>query len=217
LPLLLDSIRLQNIPNLEVIVADANSTDRTREIAKKYGCKIVEGGLPAKGRNMGVKESKGELLIFVDSDVILPPNFLKNAVKEFNYKKLDVAGTLQNPSPIQGKVRFNYKIIYSLANQFMLVIKGVKPHMQVCMFSKREIHDKINGFDEKIVYAEDSNYAERAGKVGKFGILKNEKVLISPRRFEGNLSSALKYALMSIARLSGYEFHEDKTKIRYFR
>lgn len=217
LPLLLGSIKSQDFQNLEIIVADANSTDRTIEIAMNFGCKVVRGGLPAKGRNAGARESRGDLLIFVDADVVFPPNFLKGALKEFNEKKFDVAGTLQNPSLIDGKFNLNYKIMFSIANRFMLVMKNVKPHMHMCMFSKKWVHEKINGFDESIVYAEDSHYAERAGKAGKFGMIKNGKVFVSPRRFENNVYLALKCGLMNLARLGGYEFYENKTKVRHFK
>ncbi len=60
LPKLLRSIKEQDFKEeLEIIVADANSEDKTREIAKKFSCKIVEGGLPAKARNEGAKIAKG--------------------------------------------------------------------------------------------------------------------------------------------------------------
>ena len=55
LPVLLDSIKEQDFDDYEIIVADANSTDKTVEIAKDYGCIVVEGGLPAVGRNNGAK------------------------------------------------------------------------------------------------------------------------------------------------------------------
>ena len=51
LPLLLEAIKKQKVDgNLEIIVADAGSQDRTIEIARDFGCKIVPGGLPARGR-----------------------------------------------------------------------------------------------------------------------------------------------------------------------
>ena len=46
LPKLLESIKSQDFTDYEVIVADAQSNDNTREIAKEYGCVVVEGGLP---------------------------------------------------------------------------------------------------------------------------------------------------------------------------
>ena len=55
LPVLLESIKEQSFDDYEVIVADANSTDKTREIAKEYGCIVVDGGLPAVGRNNGAR------------------------------------------------------------------------------------------------------------------------------------------------------------------
>ncbi len=61
LPKLLSCIKKQTYKDCEIIVADANSRDRTKETAKKYGCKIVKsGGLPAIGRNNGAKAAKGD-------------------------------------------------------------------------------------------------------------------------------------------------------------
>ncbi|HFX18021.1 MAG TPA: glycosyltransferase family 2 protein, partial [Flavobacteriales bacterium] len=53
LPLLAKSLLSQTFKNYVVIIADANSTDKTREIAKSYGFKIIEGGMPHEGRNAG--------------------------------------------------------------------------------------------------------------------------------------------------------------------
>src|SRR3989344_4482953 len=101
LPLLLDSIREQNFNDYEIIVSDAGSKDNTINIAKKYGCIIVGGGLVSKGRNNGAKVANGDILLFLDSDTILQPSFLGNALKEFKEKRLGIAGF--PPMPINGK------------------------------------------------------------------------------------------------------------------
>jgi len=68
LPFLLSSIKEQNFKDYEIILSDAGSEDRTIEIAKSYGCRVVKGGLPAKGRNQGARAAAGDLLLFLDSD-----------------------------------------------------------------------------------------------------------------------------------------------------
>ena len=84
LPLLLKEIKKQNSADYEIIVADAGSEDKTIEIAKNYGCKIIPGGLPARGRNEGAKIAQGDIFLFMDADnIFLPPEFLKNLLEEF--------------------------------------------------------------------------------------------------------------------------------------
>ena len=58
LPKLLRSIHGQHFKDMEVIVADAGSKDKTVQIAKAHGCKITPGGLPGKGRNEGARLRK---------------------------------------------------------------------------------------------------------------------------------------------------------------
>lgn len=78
LPKLLKSIKKQNFCDYEIIVADADSIDRTKEIAQKYRAKVVKGGMPGRGRNAGAKVAKGEVLLFLDADVLLPQIFFKH-------------------------------------------------------------------------------------------------------------------------------------------
>jgi GT2 family glycosyltransferase len=49
---------------------------------------------------------------------------------------------------------------------------------------KKEIFEKVKGFDESIKFAEDHNFVRRIRKIGKFGVLRSAKILSSPRRFE---------------------------------
>ena len=98
LPLLLESIKKQDFSDYEIIAADAGSEDKTLEIAKDYGCKIVAGGLPARGRNQGAKAARGDLLLFLDADVILPEKTFGKILEEFNRRKLDIATFCLLPS-----------------------------------------------------------------------------------------------------------------------
>ena len=70
----------QNLIDLEIIIVDSGSTDNSIEILKKYKDKIkvilkpqyLPCLSPAIARNIGVKNSEGDILIFSDSDCIFP-------------------------------------------------------------------------------------------------------------------------------------------------
>jgi len=77
--------------SFEIIVVDNGSKDKTTKIAKDLGCRVVKekkrGISPA--RNRGAKEAKGEYLCFVDADGELTENWLKEANRILNKKKVD--------------------------------------------------------------------------------------------------------------------------------
>ena len=91
LPNLLKDIKSQNFKDYELIVADDNSTDKTPEIAKKYKAEVVKGGLPGVGRNAGAKIANGDYLFFLDADIRLPKNFLREVYNEMQRRKLGSA------------------------------------------------------------------------------------------------------------------------------
>ena len=100
LPRLLMSIGQQTVSPIEVIVADAESTDSTVEIANKFGARVVRGGLPGPGRNRGAEVATGELIFFLDADVeLLDERFFEKAINDFESKKLDIATT--NITPLE--------------------------------------------------------------------------------------------------------------------
>jgi len=194
LPLLLESLRTQTLQDFEVIVSDANSKDQTKKIAKAWGCKVIKGGLPSIGRNRGAKAAKGEILVFLDSDVVLPKEFLQEALKEFRTRKLDIAGCYSQP--ISDKdIDF---IIYGTANAYLKIAQFFLPQAPGhCIFVKKQIHEKINGFDEAIKINEDFDYVNRGAEIGKFRYLEKVKVPISMRRLDkdGRLTMSVKYAI----------------------
>jgi glycosyltransferase involved in cell wall biosynthesis len=221
LPRLLNSIRNQSFRDYEVLVADANSQDDTREIAEDYGCMVVSGGYPGEGRNIGARDSKGDILAFLDSDVQLPhSNFLEYCLQEFKERGLGVAGTYHQPIPsnTSGKRLFD-RVFYGFDNLGMRMAENSKiPKMHMCMFATRELHQRIGGFREDLEFAEDADYSKRAVEQGgKFGILKRAgSILVSPRRLEGRrLSMAIKYAVLNFRVWLGKEYKRDG-KVKYF-
>ena len=74
----------------EIIVSDGGSKDKTVEIAKKYGVKVVENNSGQRqnigiGRNEGAKAAAGEFLVFLDADIYIPEpdKFFKRALQDF--------------------------------------------------------------------------------------------------------------------------------------
>lgn len=227
LPYLIDSIQNQSYKDFVIIIADAKSTDKTRELAEQKGCIVIDGGLPYAGRNLGAQkavEIGADLIIFMDSDIILPNKyFLEKSIDEFYRRNLDIAGTLQVPyessnNKIKKSKNLNYLMIYEVANIAMVSLeKSKKPMFQVCMFVKPEVHKAIGGF-RSLEFAEDSQYSTDAKTMGyNFGILKTpDKVYISPRRYKtkGFFKSGVPYFLVNY--IFGKNFELNKAKRKYF-
>ncbi|MBI2338706.1 glycosyltransferase [Candidatus Daviesbacteria bacterium] len=192
LPQLLTSLHNQSLSAAEIIVADAFSIDNTRKIARSFGCKIVEGGLPAKARNNGAKHANSPILLFLDADVTLPHYFLEETMREMADRRLDIASCFLTP---RSNLTID-KFLHQFANQYMKITQKFHPHLPgCCIFVKKNTHLAIKGFDKSLLLAEDHDYLKRAKKISRFGYLKSYKVPVSVRRLskEGRLKIALQY------------------------
>jgi glycosyltransferase involved in cell wall biosynthesis len=65
-------------PPMQVIVVDNGSTDDTKAVAEKHGATYVYEPVPNRGaaRNRGIASATGEIVLFIDDDVVLPPGFI---------------------------------------------------------------------------------------------------------------------------------------------
>lgn len=115
LPLTLHSLKNQTVDKkkYEIIIVNNNSTDKTEEISKRFieenpdlNIKYVvetQRGLSA-ARNRGIKESDGEIIIFIDDDAEVTPNYVEEAVKFFQtYDDVDAMGGKIIPKYEDGK------------------------------------------------------------------------------------------------------------------
>lgn len=195
LPKLLESIKKQTFTDYEIIVSDNGSKDKTKEIAKNFGCKMIKGGLPGMARNNGAKVATGTILLFLDSDTELESDdFLEKALAEFEKRRLDIGVPLMRLKGSKlDKLYFDFWNKLTNLFQFSLTPFGGG----WCIFVKKELHKNIKGFDEKITLGEDSDYVQRAVQYKlfkvKFRVIKNVKIDVSTRRLEkeGHLKVAI--------------------------
>ncbi|KKW44831.1 MAG: Glycosyl transferase family 2 [Parcubacteria group bacterium GW2011_GWA2_56_7] len=195
LPKLLASVKTQTIRPERLVVADAFSTDRTRELAESWGALVVDGGMPGVGRNRGAEHVSSDLIVFLDADVILrEPDFLERMVREMDERRIDL-GTV-DVLPESGK-RLD-RLFHAFYNRYVRLLERVHPHAPgFCMVVRRHVHEAVGGFDETVTFCEDHDYALRVSRAGYTFRFLSLGIPTSTRRLErdGHLSIAVKYIL----------------------
>jgi glycosyltransferase involved in cell wall biosynthesis len=167
---------LLNIPNnFEKIVVCNNCSDQTYNIAKKYAKVInISEKNVSKARNLGGKSAKNDFLVFLDADTRL----VKNALKELiNLKNRNIVGTF--------KTKFN-KNNFSLS--LYSFIKNIFPLFRIhnasgTIFCNKKVFEKVNGFDENLIRAENQDFIKRCKRYSDFYFSRNYSIT-SSRRFE---------------------------------
>ncbi len=175
----LNSVLKQTVDRLEeieIIVVNNASTDKTKEVASSFfGVIVVDE--PKKGlvnaRHAGFLASKGDLIANIDADTILTPGWVDKVLKEFSENQNLVA--LSGPyiyHDLSKAHNFFIRIYYCLGYLSHIVnhsILGVGAMLQGGNFIlKRSALEKIGGFDTNIIfYGEDTDIARRIQKVGR--------------------------------------------------
>ena len=126
----LDSIQCQEYKNYEVIIVDDGSIDKTGEICDSYAKKDsrfkviheANGGVSV-ARNKGIDVATGKLLMFVDSDDFVKPDFINNYVKMQSESDADVIiggiALEEKGKSIKSETRIVYGITYVLIRKYM--------------------------------------------------------------------------------------------------
>ena len=87
--------------DFEIVVVDDSSTDQSREIAAEHGARVVPSGGrlgPGRARNKGVEHARGEIVFFIDSDVVVRPDTLTRLLATFD-RDPGLAGVVAVQSP----------------------------------------------------------------------------------------------------------------------
>jgi glycosyltransferase involved in cell wall biosynthesis len=196
----------KNERDIEIIVVNNASVDRTREIALEFPDVIVvdepRKGLP-QARQTGFLASSGDLIANMDADCLLPPGWIAKVYGQF--ARDDGLVALSGPYEYYDLSRLtNYSVraYYYLAYGLHLIIHhilGKGAVMQGGNFVlRRTALEKIGGFNINIkFYGEDTDIARRIQKIGRVKFLPALKMRTSGRRLreEGIMKMAARYAI----------------------
>jgi glycosyltransferase involved in cell wall biosynthesis len=195
---LLACLARQIFQNFEVIVVDGNSEDDTfgaveraisslSVLSDKVRCVAAPTQGVAAQRNYGAALARHERLVFFDADVQIPNRFLEGTLKEIYRQDLDMATTVFEPI----SERVDDRLAYSIGNLYIQLQQYLKPvAMGFCIFTTKQIHRDLDGFDEEITLGEDYDYVHRAAELEvTFKVLTKERAYVSIRRLkkEGRL------------------------------
>ena len=157
------SITEQTYPNIEVIVVDNNSTDKTFEIALKFTDKVFNKGLErSTQRNYGMaKIACGKYVMFLDADMILGPKATQACVsmtENENWIALHI------PEFVLGTKYFTRVRRFERSFYNGTVIDGAR-------FLKKSTFIEVGGFDETMSGPEDWDIDKKIKQIGNIGLL----------------------------------------------
>jgi len=193
--------------NVEIIVVNNSSTDKTRDIAQSFPNVIVIDE-PHKGvtwaRQAGFLVSSGDVIVQLDADTMLPEGWIEKAMEEFRRDPNLVAlssGLIifyDLPKVTNSLVHLYYYFAYILylLNRFVLNTGSMLQGANAII--RRTALKEINGYNMNYnFYGEDTDLARRLHKVGKVKFTLKFPTYTSGRRLakEGIIIMGSKYAL----------------------
>jgi glycosyltransferase involved in cell wall biosynthesis len=150
------SIKQQSYPNIEIIVIDAFSIDQTRNLAEGLGAQVMQiQSERTKAKNHGAQLAKGDYVFFMDSDMILQPDVVRECLDVC--VKGAVAVIIPEASIGKGvwvRIRDFERSMY----------QGTK--IESARFFVRKHILEVGGFDEDIITYEESTLPQKLERCG---------------------------------------------------
>jgi glycosyltransferase involved in cell wall biosynthesis len=151
----------------EVIVADDGSTDRTTEIARKHGARVVsvQHRQISATRNAGAREARGDLLIFIDADTIVTPQAVCAAVEAVRTGAVGGGCAIRYSGRLPAYLRVFIPIEVWFAQKARMAFGCF-------LFCTREAFDAVGGFDSTIYATEEVAMSLALHRQGRFVCLR---------------------------------------------
>ncbi|MFC1649264.1 glycosyltransferase [Patescibacteria group bacterium] len=213
LEVLLKSIEEQSYKNVEIIVVDNFSTDKTTKIAKRFTDKVYKKG-PERSvqRNYGAEKSEGEYVLILDADMQLSKDVIKECVEAVTQKKKIATVIVPEES-----IASNYWEAVKAFERSFYNLEGDK-YTDAARFFDRKVFQEVGGYDENITGPEDWDLPERIKKNGYQGA-RVKSIIYHFERIDGIFSVAKKkyyYALRSNVYLKKHNISPVSPKTVYF-
>ncbi len=168
----LDALSHNDLTNAEILIVDDGSTDDTQAIATRFRFPCLKTGArqgPAAARNFGFRQALHPHLLFLDADIVLPPNALTRIRETLDLyeHRPDVAGVLgqyaeELPS---GDFFTNYKNLS--ACYLYRITETQSPFLHTPIFCvRRTVFEEAGGFDPQLSHGEDFRLGARLGSRG---------------------------------------------------
>ena len=173
---LLQSLVTQTLTDFEVVIVEDGSEKPCKDVCDKYAGKLdvkyfmKKNSGPGQSRNYGAERAKGEYLIVLDSDVVLPEGYLKAVDDELQREPADAFG---GPDRSHDSFSETQKAIsYSMTSFFTTGgIRGGKKKLDkfyprsFYMGIRRDVYMRLGGFS-KMRFGEDIDFSIRIFKAG---------------------------------------------------
>lgn len=165
----ISSLSSQTLKELEIIVVDDGSTDKTLEVVKGFKeVKIFTQGHRGAGaaRNFGVKHARGEILVFVDADMTFDNEFLKKLINPISRT---IVGTFSKEEYVgnKGNVWAKCWNINRGLPAGKMHPKNYPDYDRVFRAILKSEFDRAGGFDEKAGYTDDYSLSQKLGVMAK--------------------------------------------------
>jgi glycosyltransferase involved in cell wall biosynthesis len=194
---LLSDVALQTTLPDEVLVVDAGSEDDTVAVARKFAfVRLLDGEPPvARGRNLGGRSARGDVLVFLDADTRVPERFFENFLAELEGRSLDIACPKYVPYHSTLAIEGFHALFNLLTRTFQRLLPSGAGH---CIAVRSEVFKESCGFDPGLKF-DDIELIRRLSKGRRFGIVE-EQVFVSDRRYQeqGTPRMILRYTLMAL-------------------
>jgi rSAM/selenodomain-associated transferase 2 len=170
---------------IEIIVSDCDSRDRTVQVARGLDLRTVRGGnCRASALNAGADVARGNMLLFLHADSILPHGFAQT-VSHALHDPRDIVGgafdfAFDDPDPTVAAFAQHCLHWVVLCNRIRYRWTG-NFYGDQCIFVRRDVFDAVGGFPQ-VELMEDIAFCQRLHRFGRTAILR-PPVLTSPRRF----------------------------------